>query len=82
MKKRLRTQKCFTFIEVMLVAAMLSVIALALGGVLNNGIDIWRRVNGIAMEGEVAIFFDKFTTDVKNAIVYKGIDFSGDEAAV
>ncbi|MFH0838761.1 MAG: prepilin-type N-terminal cleavage/methylation domain-containing protein [Candidatus Omnitrophota bacterium] len=71
-------QKCgFTFIELVIVVAMVSVISLTLYTTLNNGIKIWQRSNKPLPEEELCIFFSKFTHDIRNSFQFKGIDFSG-----
>ncbi|MFH1837135.1 MAG: type II secretion system protein [Candidatus Omnitrophota bacterium] len=78
----IKTKRGFTFIETMVVVAILSVIAMVLGGVINNGLSLWNRVNDIRFEEDASIFFDKFTMDVKNAIRFGSISFSGSDISV
>lgn len=69
----------FTLVEMLIVAAMLSVVSLAVYAVFNSGTKIWDRVNTQAPEEDLNIFFDKFTTDLKNSFKFTGIDFLGRE---
>ena len=67
----------FTLIEMLIVTAILSVVALAVFATLNNGIKIWQKVNRQLPEEDLNIFFDKFAHDVKNTFKFTGIIFSG-----
>ena len=67
----------FTLIEMLIVTAILSVVALAIYATLNNGIKIWQKVNRQLTEEDLNIFFDKFTLDLRNTFKFTGINFSG-----
>jgi len=69
--------KGFTFVEIMVVCAMLSIVGLVVSGVLVNGINLWDRVNRVVLEEDIAIFFHKLTDDLKNTIYFNGINFKG-----
>lgn len=73
----IKKSKGFTFVEVMVVAGILSVVGLALGVAVNNGLTIWSRINDIVLEEDIAIFLERFTADINNVIQYKGIGFEG-----
>jgi len=66
-----------TFIELLIVVAILSIISLAIYATFNNGIRIWQRVNKNIVEEDLNIFFDKFARDLRNAVQFSGIHFSG-----
>lgn len=72
-----RTKKGFTLIEMVIVTAIISVVALAIYATLNNGIKIWQKVNSQLPEEDLNIFFDKFTLDIRNTFKFTGINFSG-----
>ncbi|MCK5451501.1 MAG: hypothetical protein KAI70_07030 [Candidatus Omnitrophica bacterium] len=61
----------------MIVAGIISVVGLALGVAVNNGLTIWERVNSMVLEEDAAIFFSKFTNEIKNVIQYKDLKFEG-----
>lgn len=75
MKKRNRG---FTLVEMMLVAMMLAVVSLAIYNVLSNGVKIWQRIHKSITAEDVDIFFEKFTSDVRNSARFKTIRFFGD----
>jgi len=67
----------FTLIEMLIVTAIISVVALAIYATLNNGITIWQKVNRQLPEEDLNIFFDKFSLDLRNSFKFTGINFSG-----
>lgn len=67
----------FTLIEMLIVTAIISVVALAIYATLNNGIKIWQKVNRQLPEEDLNIFFDKFSLDLRNSFKFSGINFSG-----
>ena len=67
----------FTLIEMLIVTAIISVVALAIYATLNNGIKIWQKVNRQLPEEDLNIFFDKFSLDLRNSFKFNGINFSG-----
>jgi prepilin-type N-terminal cleavage/methylation domain-containing protein len=67
----------FTLVEMLIVAAMVSIVSLTMYAVFNNGLKIWQRVNSQIPESEVAILFDKLSLDLKNNTGFKGINFTG-----
>jgi len=69
----------FTFIELILVTAILAVVSLAIYTTFNNGIKIWQRINKQLPEEDVDIFFDKFARDLRNTSKFRGINFIGKE---
>lgn len=76
-ENQLISDRGFTLIEMLIVTAILSVVALAIYATLNNGIKIWQKVNRQLPEEDLNIFFDKFTLDIRNTFKFTGINFSG-----
>ncbi|MCM8782371.1 MAG: prepilin-type N-terminal cleavage/methylation domain-containing protein [Candidatus Omnitrophica bacterium] len=74
--------KGFTLLEMLIVSAILSVVALAIYASLNNGIKIWQMVNKTLPEEDLNIFFDKFSLDIRNAFKFAGINFLGTKDAL
>lgn len=68
-----------TFIELLIVSAMLSVLSLAVYATFNNGIKAWQKINQELPEQNINIFFDKFTSDLKNCFGFSNIGFLGSE---
>jgi len=66
-----------TFIELLVVTVILSIVSLAIYASFNNGIRIWQRVNKNIPEEDLNIFFDRFALDLRNALQFSGINFSG-----
>lgn len=75
----MRKNRAFTLIEMLIVTAMLSVVSLAVYATFNNGIKIWQKVNQEMPAEDADIFFEKFTSDLKNSLKISSIDFSGKE---
>lgn len=69
----------FTLIEMLIVAAMLAVISLAIYSMFSNSVRIWQRIHASAAAEDMGIFFEKFTSDIRNAMDFKTIGFSGEE---
>lgn len=67
----------FTFVEMLIVSAILSVVALAIYAAFNNGIKIWQKVNQPLAEEDLDIFLDKFAADLRNTFKFTGIKFLG-----
>lgn len=67
----------FTLVEMLIVTAILSVVALAIYATFNNGMEIWQKVNRQLPEEDLNIFFDKFSLDLRNSFKFTGINFSG-----
>jgi prepilin-type N-terminal cleavage/methylation domain-containing protein len=78
-KSRERVVKGFTFIELVIVTAILPIVSLALYATFNNGIKIWQKVNSQIPEEDLDIFFEKFTVNLKDSFKFTGIYFIGRE---
>lgn len=70
-------KRAFTFIEILIVTVLLSVISLTIYSTFSNGIKIWQRVTEALPEEDVTIFFEKLAVDVRNCINFKEIAFQG-----
>ena len=69
----------FSFIELIIVVSILSVVSLAIYATFNNGMKIWQRVNRQLPEEELDIFFEEFTRDLRNCLKFAVIGFLGRE---
>jgi len=67
----------FTFIEVSLVAAILSIISLAIYASLSAGTKIWKRASSKSFETEASIFLDKISNDLRNWLIFSGVTCRG-----
>jgi prepilin-type N-terminal cleavage/methylation domain-containing protein len=74
-----KKNNAFTLIELLIVTALLCVISIGIYSTFNSGIKIWQRLNKEVPEQDVYIFFDKFASDLRNSLKFKGINFSGME---
>jgi prepilin-type N-terminal cleavage/methylation domain-containing protein len=72
----------FTFIEMIIVSAVVCVVALAIYATVNNGLRIWQRVNQQLPYEDVNIFLEKFSLDLKNCFKFSSIDFLGTERSL
>ena len=77
--KKKNRRPAFTFVEMLIVTVIMSIISLAIYAALNNGIKIWQRINKELPEQDLLIFFDKFSNDLKNSFPFQGISFTGTE---
>jgi prepilin-type N-terminal cleavage/methylation domain-containing protein len=67
----------FTLVEVLLVTAIFASIGLAVFTCLSNGLKLWSRSQRLIVEEDATIFFDRFSSDLRNAFVYSHIPFEG-----
>lgn len=70
-------QRGFTLIEMLLVVSILSVLSLAMFHTFANGIKIWERSRHAVVEEDIAIFFDKISSDLRNSYFFSLIPFKG-----
>ncbi|MFA4991260.1 MAG: prepilin-type N-terminal cleavage/methylation domain-containing protein [Candidatus Omnitrophota bacterium] len=77
-----RKNNGLTLVELLIVTAILFVISLGIYATFNNGVNIWQRLNGEVPQEDLYILFDKFGSDVRNCLRFKGIDFYGYEDEV
>jgi len=70
----------FTLVEMLVVTAIVAVVAMALFANISNGVKLWKKVNQELVHQDLNIFLDKFSTDIKNSLRFKGLGFSGDKS--
>lgn len=73
------SRKAFTLIEILLVAALFAILGLAAFTCLSNGLKLWQRAGSLASGEDIAMFMDRFSSDVRNAFSYSQIPFQGGE---
>ena len=66
-----------TFIELLLASVMLSVLSIALYGVLSNGITVWQKVNQETPQIDINLFAKKLEIELRNCVYFKKIPFFG-----
>lgn len=69
----------FTMVEVLMVTAIFASIGLAVFSCLSNGLKLWTRSQQAIVEEDAVIFFDRFSTDLRNAFMYSQISFEGEQ---
>lgn len=77
MFRKIFKKNAMTFIELLIVASLLSILSIALYNALSNGLKVWSRSNRSMLEDDVVIFLDKINSDLKNSFYYSKISFSG-----
>lgn len=72
-------RRAFTLVEIMLVAAIFATLSVAVFTCLSNGIKLWDRANSLQGDGDVLIFIDRFSADLRNTFTHSKLEFSGTE---
>ena len=67
----------FTLTEILLVSAMFAVISLAVFNAFSNGFKLWARGQHVMVEGNTAIFLDRFAEDLRQTVLISNIPFKG-----
>jgi len=67
----------FTLTEVLLVSCMFAIISLAVFNAFSNGMKLWARGQHVMVEGDTAIFLDRFSEDLRQTVLITGIPFKG-----
>lgn len=71
-----------TFIEMLLVVSLLSMIGLTIYQSIAGGIKIWEKSQRFIIDEDVAIFLDKISQDLRNSLNYSLISFKGRETKI
>ena len=72
------TKKGFTLVEVLLVSTLAAGISLAVFLCLSNGLKLWDRSRILAVEEDAAIFFDRFSSEMRNSFPFSTLRFQGE----
>lgn len=51
-------------------SVILGVVSLAINAALNSGVRVWRKINQELPQEDLNIFFDKFSADLHNCLIY------------
>ena len=78
----MNNKRGLTFVELMIVVSLTAVVGIAVSAALGSAVDMWGRINETVVEEDVAIFFDKFSTVLRNTILCEGIAFVGGENSI
>ncbi len=80
--RRIRKNKGFTLLELLLTSTLVPIVFLSVYGNFNSGVKIWKALDhGVATE-DINILFEKSFVDFENAFKYSGLQFSGDSKKV
>ena len=71
------SRKSFTLIEMLLVTSLIAMTGLAVYHSLINGLKIWQASTRYTYEEDAAIWLDKMSQDLRNAVNYSLIKFDG-----
>jgi len=72
----------FTLTEVLLVACMFAVISIAVFSAFSNGFKLWARGQHVMVEGDMSIFLDRISEDLRQTVTISTIPFKGDSMQV
>ena len=78
----MRYRRGFTFVEIMLVTAIFATLSAAIFTCLSNGIKLWDRGRQLMSQEDTVIFFDRFSSDLRNTFNYSKFSFTGGEQEV
>lgn len=78
----MKNKQGFTFIELLITLALVTLIALAIFSLFDSGIRVLERVAPSLREEDIAIFLEKFSRDLQNSFIYKSIPFLGETGAL
>ena len=81
-KNNQKIYRGFTLIEMLLVTSLMAMTSLAVYHALANGLKVWQISNRYAQEEDIAIFLDKISLDLRNAVNYSLIKFEGKKASL
>jgi len=68
-----RGKEAFTFVEMLIVLILMSVLGISVFSALGSGIRIWRRVHFGSENEDKHIFLQKLSQDLRNYRAYKGL---------
>ena len=72
----------FTFIEILFVMALLSLVGLVIFTTFARGIDLWQRLQKELVDEEAGIAFEKMTHDLRNSFYYSPLLFIGTDSSL
>jgi prepilin-type N-terminal cleavage/methylation domain-containing protein len=78
----MRYRRGFTFVEIMLVTAIFAALSAAIFTCLSNGIKLWDRGRQLMVQEDSIIFFDRFSSDLRNTFNYSKFSFVGGEQSL
>jgi prepilin-type N-terminal cleavage/methylation domain-containing protein len=70
-------QQGFTLTEMLLVAGLMSVIAVVIFNTFHNGLKLWARGSALYNEGEMGIALDRMGEDLRSTVAIQTLSFKG-----
>ncbi|MBF0523199.1 MAG: hypothetical protein HQL24_09110 [Candidatus Omnitrophica bacterium] len=67
LKWKKNNRQALTFVEMLIVVCLVSMISIAIYRCFANGLAVWQRSNASIIEEDIVIFFDKIADDLRNA---------------
>ena len=75
---KIKQKNALTLIETLLVVSFVSLVSIAIYKSLASGIKVWGKAHDLVVEEDIAVFFDKITSDLRNTFYYSDLDFYGE----
>ena len=75
MRKKVLRKKGITLVEILLVASIMTFVGLGIYKTFTSGITVWKWIEANRPDGEVLIFFDKVSSDLRNYCDIASSDF-------
>ena len=69
--------RALTFMELIVVMAIVSLIWMSIYVHMENGLKIWRKASSKSPRQELDMFLEKFTSDLRSTFKFNGIGFKG-----
>ncbi len=82
MRKKVLRKKGITLVEILLVASIMTFVGLGIYKTFTSGITVWKWIEANRPDGEVLIFFDKVSSDLRNYCDIASSDFNGSSFSV
>ncbi|VAW18715.1 hypothetical protein MNBD_BACTEROID05-1166 [hydrothermal vent metagenome] len=76
---KIGSREGMTLVEILLVVALIGILNVAIYYCLSSGLNVWKRSQGLVIEEDISIFFEKLTEDLRNKVRYSGIPTEGYE---
>jgi len=77
---RLFSKKGLTFIEAMIVLAIISVVGVGMAQTLRSGLSMWTRARNVENDEDIRLFFERITHDLRRLAVFSRIEFTGQKS--
>ncbi len=75
------SRRAFTFIEILLVTSLIAILSLSIFTCFSNGLKLWDRSRREILTEDISIFFDRFSSDLRNTFIFSTLLLDGGENA-